>query len=121
MELDLDALRAARAEQKKEPKTFKFKGEIFTLPDEMPYEYAWLLVEQEERAAYTELLGEEQLIKFMSLKPSQLDFVHLAAYVQQTYSLDNVPTDGQGELKASGGSLPSISSPSRPTSNPSTG
>jgi hypothetical protein len=104
---DLDAARAARAEAKGETPMFVFGGQKFTLPPEMPAEFAYLLDDAKE--AFRFLLADD-FDDFWSHRPSKEDLVELVAVLGKAYGT-SLP-----ESAASGGSSPNGGTPSRPTS-----
>ena len=108
--LDLDSARAARAE-KQEEFVIAFGGRDYTLPAEMPLEFAEHLVNVQLRAAMATLLDDEDLDEFMAAKPSLDDVAELA----QAYGFS-----GLGESRASRSSSPNGSRSSRPTSRRTT-
>lgn len=104
---DLDAARAARAELRGDPPVFLFGGQKFTVPVELPIEFAYLLDDPKEAMRF---LLQDQFEDFMAQRPSKDDIFELVTWVGKTAGLS------VGESSASGGSSPTASSPSRPTS-----
>lgn len=104
---DLDAARAARAEMRGDPPCFVFGGQKFTLPAELPAEFAYLLDDLKEAMRF---LLQDQFDDFWSHRPSKQDIIDLAVWAGKNAGLS------VGESSASGGSSPNGSSPSRPTS-----
>lgn len=108
--VDLDAARAARAEQNGEHPTVTFGGEMFELPTEMPFTIVESVNEmqkaQEEGDGYAisklltgiaqDLFGE-RYEEFLTKHPSMLDMQSLLENIAPLYGLD------QGESQASEG------------------
>lgn len=81
--VDLDARRAARAEQAGEVPTVLFGGVTFRLPAEMPIEFLELLAKGQVRPALQTLFGD-QTDEFMSGTPSMADVTAIA----EVYGVD---------------------------------
>lgn len=84
--IDLDEARAARREKAGEPITFRFAGETFTLPHELPLPSEALVEEAKERkwsdkrfitAWLTAVLGQSEWDRFWSLNPTYPDLIEL--------------------------------------------
>lgn len=101
--LDLDALRAARQEQRakegKEAPRFVLGGETFELPPELPYEVAWLWVQADAMSSFRVLLGEEAFERFRALTPSVDDTEKLIEWLDAAYggSKPGLRAVGSGE------------------------
>lgn len=111
--LDLDALRAQRAEARGEPKTFRANGTVWTLPDELPLEVGIHMAQGNTLAALEGALGD-QWVEFRKGNFSVNDFRALADGMDAIYGVE------MGESPASPSSSSSNGSRSRPTSNGST-
>lgn len=109
-EFDLDAARAARAEQNGEHPTVKFGGKVFTLPVEMPYTIVESINEMNaaqiagdgytvtlKLSAIAKDLFGEQYQEFLEFRPSMLDMSALLENVAPLYGLS------AGESQASEG------------------
>lgn len=106
--LDLDAARAARAEVRgDDPPVFLLGGQKFTLPAELPAEFAYLLDDPKEAMRF---LLADQFDDFWGHRPSKADIFEVVAWIGRTAGLT------AGESSASGGSSPNGSGPSRLTS-----
>lgn len=112
-EINLDAARAARAEQT-ESHTLRLEGEVFTLPLEMPIDFAFLANDEKLREAFSLLFGEEAE-RFWALRPSVSDITELATQIAGLYGFDSA-----GESLASVHTSTNIGVPPRLTSNAST-
>lgn len=85
--IDLAAARAARAEAHREPVILKWdEGIEFTLPPEMPVEFALCASEGNMRAALAALLGD-QAEEFFALRPSMNDVSDLAEIAGEVYGI----------------------------------
>lgn len=96
--IDLDARRKARAEVQREPVTLVMGGVKFTLPPEMPADFA--LYAQEDgrlRDAISALIGE-QAEEFFALRPSMDDITDLVNAAAEVYGV------APGEAQASAAS-----------------
>jgi hypothetical protein len=98
--LDLDAKRqqraAARAEAAKQPVTFTFAGETFTLPPELPIEFIDETQNGQVRKGFTVLLGDDAERFFTATDPPSLeDMEELAGFVKASYGVS------KGEAPAS--------------------
>jgi len=94
-DLDLDALRVARAEQNGTEKAFKLGGERFALPAELPYDTAVTMAGGDMMAALEELLDEDRIASFHAQRPTVNDMFAIAEYLQTVYG------SGPGESSAS--------------------
>lgn len=112
-ELNLDAARAARAEVAGEPPVIVFGGERFTLPRELPADFALRAAAGDLQDALSALFDDDDATRerFWALKPSLNDVLALVEGIGGLYGFD-----GLGESSASGDSSATTSSPSRPTS-----
>lgn len=104
---DLDAARAARAELRGDPPCFLFGGQKFTVPAEIPAEFAYLLDDPKEALRF---LLQDQFDDFWAHRPSKEDLVALVAWIAGGAGMT------PGESMASAGSSPNGSGRSRPTS-----
>lgn len=95
--INLDEARAARSEANREPVTLMFSGVTFTLPVEMPADFALEAQQENLRAAVVALIGE-QAEQFFQLRPSIDDITELANAAGRVYGV------GPGEAGASAGS-----------------
>lgn len=104
--IDLDAARKARVEVEGD-RHFVFKGERFTLPDELPYEVLGpigALVENEQdlialRDTMVAILGKEAHGRFAELSPSIGDLNELVRGLFVEYGLGAAAANGEaGEL-----------------------
>jgi hypothetical protein len=85
--IDLGAAKAARAEAQNEPVVLKWDDKTsFTLPVEMPADFALLASEGDLRGAVTALIGD-QAQKFFELRPSMEDLTALAELAGSVYGL----------------------------------
>lgn len=85
--IDLCAARAARAEAMREPVIMKWdEGVSFTLPVELPADFALLAQEGNMRGALIVLLGE-QADEFFALRPSMDDINELSEAAGQVYGI----------------------------------
>lgn len=97
--IDLDAMRRARAETRGEEQgTVTFGGETFELPAELPFTFGDHLMAGELRAALKDVLGD-QLEAFLVHGPSYDDFRALTDAITLHYT-GKTP----GESSASDGS-----------------
>lgn len=86
--IDLAAARAARAEAQREPVILKWdEGIEFTLPPEMPVEFALCAQEDNMRGALTALLGDDQAGEFFALRPSMDDINDLSQLAGEVYGV----------------------------------
>lgn len=85
--IDLDKSRAARLEGKGEPVVVKFNGQDFTLPAEMPVEFALDADAGDLRGAIVALVGD-QAADFFALKPSVEDVGELVDSVERIYGVE---------------------------------
>lgn len=86
--IDLCAARAARLEALGEPVVLKWdEGIEFTLPVELPAEFALCAQEDRMRDAIRALLGPEQADEFFSLRPSMDDIMELADATGRVYGI----------------------------------
>lgn len=95
--IDLDRARAARAEAKKEPVTLKFGGRDFTLPPEIPFDFAMYAAEGRLRESVGALIGDDAEA-FFALRPSMPDIEALVDHARTVYGVK------VGESPASAGS-----------------
>lgn len=114
MRIDLDAARAARAEELGGGHVVTFGGDDFDLPAEVPFEFGVALLEGRYDDALAVLFGD-QLEAFLAHRPSMQDVIELAEGVAGAYGLGSV-----GEPSASSGSSATNGTGSRPTFNAST-
>lgn len=92
--IDLDAARAARLEAEGE-RSFTFRGERFSLPDELPYELlepiGRLGANERDMGALRDviaaLLGEDAHERFVALRPSLPDLNELVGRLFGEYGL----------------------------------
>lgn len=115
--LDLDAARqarAAKAEAKGEEHVIVLGGTEFTLPSEMPADFAFAFAEGNPRAGLKALF-DGQYEQFTETRYSIEDLLELVDGVAQLYGFDNM-----GEALASRGSSSRNGKPSRPTSKRTT-
>lgn len=84
-DLDLDALRAARAEANGTGGTITFGGRKFKLPPEWSYEAALDAAVGDMQGALAKTFGEKEFKRFMALQPTVQDITALAEYLQQAY------------------------------------
>jgi hypothetical protein len=111
--IDLDALKAQRAEALAEPHELVFGGQTFQLPAELPGDY--IFVDREDlQTAFRLLLGEEQWAAFLALKPTISDFKALTEAIPELYGLTVPNSSGSATSSRSTGTR------SRPTSPGST-
>ena len=92
--INLDEARAARAEAAGEPVALVFDGQTFTLPIEMPADFALLAADNRFREAVAALIGPDAE-KFFALRPSMADLTELASAAGEVYGIN------QGEAGAS--------------------
>lgn len=90
-EINLDQARAARAEASGEPVVLIFKSKKFTLPPELPAEFALFADEGKSRESIHALFGEDKAAEFFKLGPSLDDLTALLDNVRTIYGL------GEGE------------------------
>lgn len=122
VDVDLDALRAARREVAGEPVTVGFAGSTFTLPAEIPLEVLLAFPSDLETTmtfdhylAVARAFLDEQFDAFRALKPTTGDVRDFVDAVLAKYAV------GLGESRGSDVSSARTSEPSRPTSSGSTG
>lgn len=85
--IDLAAARAARAEAHREPVVLRWdEGVEFTLPVEMPADFALLAQEGSMRGALAALLGD-QADEFFALRPTMDDVNALAEEAGRVYGM----------------------------------
>lgn len=113
--LDLDAARAARAEAEGEPHVVVLDGQEFTMPPEMPAQFALHVMEGNIFKGLEALFGPDQYAVFSKIVYSIDDLLELADGVANLYGFENV-----GEALASRRSSRNSGKPSRPTSKRST-
>jgi hypothetical protein len=119
---DLDAARAARehanATPNRTPNDFTFGHRTFDLPAILPVRAAEALVDKGSVAFLRELLGDQWAdFKAVDPEPDMDDVMDLSTGVARMYALGG----GLPESPASGSPSETTGSPSRPTSNGSTG
>lgn len=86
--IDLQASRAARLEALGEPVVLKWDDGIeFTLPVEMPAEFALCGQEGNMRAAIVALLGDDQAAEMFALRPSMDDINALVEMAGEVYGV----------------------------------
>jgi hypothetical protein len=90
-EINLDQARAARAEASGEPVVLIFKGKKFSLPPELPAEFALCADEGRLRESIHALFGETKAGEFFKLEPSLDDLTTMLDSVKSMYGL------GEGE------------------------
>lgn len=90
-------------------------GQEFTIPPEMPAQFALLIMEGHIGAGLEKLFGSEQYAEFSKIGYSIEDLMELADGVAQLYGFETV-----GEALASRRSSSSNGNRSRPTSKRST-
>src|SRR6266540_3503795 len=83
--IDLDAMRAARAEVEGEPVTLTFGGKTFALPKTLPIAFAVALERDSTTEALRALLGE-QVDEFLGLGADYSDLADLMAAVVKLYT-----------------------------------
>lgn len=114
--LDLDSARAARLEKVGKPPVIKWGGKRYTLPVELPAEFAFAYQEDRLKDAVSTLFGgPEEAEEFFAGGPSIEDLMELADGVAGLYGI------AEGESEASGGRSRNGGGRSRPTSNGTTG
>ena len=115
--LDLDAARkarAAQAEAEAEEHVIILAGEEFTIPPEMPADFALLFMENNPSGALRALFNG-QYDRFAETRYSVEDLLELLDGVVKLYGFDTL-----GEALASRGSSSKSGKPSRPTSKRTT-
>jgi hypothetical protein len=96
--IDLASARAARLEAQGQPVVLKWDEKTsFTLPVEMPAEFAILGEERDIRGAIAALIGD-QFEEFLALRPSMDDLMELMKAAATVYGME------PGEFQASDGS-----------------
>jgi hypothetical protein len=95
--IDLDAAAAARAEAQGEPVTLIFRESEFTLPVEMPADFALHAQAERLRESVSALIGEKAE-EFFALRPSIEDITELVNAAARIYGVS------PGEAAASAGS-----------------
>lgn len=131
MNIDLDAIRAARLEKSVEESTVKFGGETFTLPRELPVSFGEALgrvvkridpkTKKEEDVLAPDTLGAAKAVldgqydRFLALGPSYDDMAEFVNGVA-----DALTGKTEGESKASRSSSKRTSKSSRQPSKRST-
>lgn len=101
MEFDLDAVRAARAEKKQEPRTVMFGGRQFTMAAELPYNFTALT----DDAALDILFGDDA-DAFRALGPSTQDMQDLMLGILPFYGFGNLGESPASRSSSSNGSKP---------------
>lgn len=114
VEIDLDAMRAARLE-KVGVRQLRFKGEVITLP-EPEFLFTWREAYERDNAVEIVqlVLGPEGWAQLVALNPSDDDLRALAAEIPRVYGI------GRGESPASGSSSKTSGARSRRTSGGTT-
>lgn len=84
------AILAAEQEQKKEPKSFSFRKQKFTLPKDIPYFTALSATRGDQEDFLRELLGEKQLQKLKSLKPTISEIAVIFEGIAKLYGFESV-------------------------------
>jgi len=92
--IDLDKIRAARAEVEQQPIVVTYKEQDFELPPELPFDFADLLGRGHAREAFGVLLGDDTE-RFFALKPTLPDIKDLSEELQRAYGMT------EGESSAS--------------------
>lgn len=111
--LDLDALRAARAEAIKEPRTVRFGGKVWDLPDELSLDTVIAMAQGHTTEPLQQILGD-QWEDFKAVGLTANDFHAFVAGIDAIYGA------AAGEASASPASSTTTGTRSRPTSNGST-
>ena len=98
--LDLDAAREARAKRRAEQgwaaPVLRFAGSEFTLPDELPVEALYRIVDGDGRAALEVVLGG-RFDEFWGSGPSRDDVTVVVGWMLDTYNRnDSDNTTGEG-------------------------
>lgn len=111
---DLDARRAARAEALGEAPTFRLGGQTFTLPVEMPMALLESVARISGEAtggalvaavlpALEIILGPEQWVTFVEVRPSLEDVVEVADFLFTAYAVDpQTPSASKPSSRATG-------------------
>lgn len=86
--IDLDAARTARAEVSGEPVVLRFGGRDFTLPPEMPLDFAFHASQGDLREAVATLLAPKDVKAFLALRPSFEDYGALVDGATRVYGTD---------------------------------
>lgn len=84
--IDLDKLRAARAEGVRQPVSLKIGGETFQLPAEIPLDYSLRLAEGDVRGALEALLNSK-CEAFFEMAPSVQDVNELIDGIESAYGV----------------------------------
>lgn len=94
--IDLDKAKAARAEAHGEPPTLVWGGGTYTLPVEMPADFAFLADDGEVREAVSVLLGDDAAT-FFAERPSVEDLELFVRSIGEVYGV----TPGEAPASAS--------------------
>jgi hypothetical protein len=87
--IDLGKARAARAEAHNDPVVLRWDDETeFTLPPELPADFALLAFEGDLRGSIVALLGDEDAARFFALRPSMNDVTELAESAARVYGIE---------------------------------
>ena len=86
-EINLDEARAARAEANETPVTLRIAGRTFTLPAEMPADFALMAQQGQMREAVVALFEGEDAEAFFALRPSVNDITALAEIAGKVYGI----------------------------------
>lgn len=99
-----------------DPPCFLFGGQKFTLPVEMPAEFAYLVVDDAKEAL--RFLLADQFDDFWAARPSKRDIIELVAWAGKVsgLSLGESPASGSTSGNGSGRSRPTSPATTRKTS-----
>lgn len=87
--IDLGAARAARAEAHNDPVVLRWDADTeFTLPPELPADFALLAQDGDLRGAVAALFGDEDAGRFFALRPSMNDLTELAEAAARVYGIE---------------------------------
>lgn len=121
MQIDGNALRAARREAAREPIEYTLDDETFTFPVEMPLEVVLAAGDFADRARYETVarglkaaFGDEQWPRFLAHRPSKDDCIALWADLLTAYSVTEGESSSSPASSATGGES------SKPSSNDTT-
>lgn len=115
VEIDLDAVAAAEAEQDREQPVVLLGGQKFLLPVSLEWKVISLMQKGEIDEAINLLLGEDQAFDFWAQKPTDKVITALIKSLESTYEVGE-----PGESSASRDSSRNTSGRSRRTSRGST-
>lgn len=113
--IDLDKARAARAEAQGETHDLVFNGETFSLPAELPYDWAEASALGNLRVAFAALLGDEEAARFFEAAPTLKDLEEMNDGIGALYGIGDA-----GERSASRSSSRRTSKSSRQPSSDTT-